>query len=120
MAINRSITVLVDSGTDSELTTKLLKRLNTNGDSAGTNTVTFGNVSVGARTDQIKVQVGSGGANTVSASILVDAAITQERWMELIADVFSSCLAADSDCTLTCAAAYAAGGRTDTMTCTIT
>ena len=120
MATDRSITVLVDSGTDSEDTTKLLKKLNKNGDSAGTNVVTFGNVSVGARTDQIQVQVGSGGTNTASVSFLVDAAVTQERWMELIADVFSSCLSADADCTLTCAAAYALGGRTDTMRCTIT
>ena len=119
MATNRSITVYIDSTIDSEDVTKLLKRLNSNGDDAGTNVVTFGNVSVGTRTDQAQVQVGTGGSNTVSVSLLVDSLISQKLWMELIAAVFSSCLAISSACTLTTAASYTAGARTDSMTCTI-
>lgn len=121
MATNRSVTVYVDSGTDDDDAISLLKRLKRNGDDAGTNTVSRGNVSAGTRTDDVQITIGSGGTNTLSVSFLVDSTISAGVWMQLIADVIRTCLNYNTAWTIVFnGSGYASGSRTDTMTCTIT
>lgn len=119
MAVNRSITVYIDSGTNAETAMTLMRRLMSHGENAGTCVSTFGAVTAGTRTDQVKVQVGSGGTNTLSTSLVVDSAVTEDKWLELIGRVFDACRSAGT-CTSTFAASYTEGSRSDSLKCAIT
>ena len=121
MAVDRSITIYLDSGLDREKAMALEKKVSDAAAACGACVKTYtATVTVGTKADILKYQVGSGGTNTVSISVLVDAAVTRAKWWRLIKAVADALDATGATITDTYAAAYTAGSRSDSVTLTVT
>jgi len=121
MATDRSVTINVDSGLDREKAMALERKISDAAAVAGTCVKTYNDtVTAGTRADQIKFQVGSGGSNTVSISVLVDSAVTWAKWWRLVKAIVDAIAATGATITDTYAASYTGGSRSDSVTLTIT
>jgi hypothetical protein len=120
-SLSRSISIYVDSTFGAENTTFLEERIRravrVSGTSAETNS---GTVTVGTREDNLTVQIGSGGTNTTSISIVVDETVSVALWAKLVEIIVRIVRTSQSVFTMTTNDGFLEGSRSDSCRFTIT